>query len=83
MENYLGQIREMSEKQTVDIENENKKMQDQLAHILSVISNIFNDEDAGNSITDKVMHLIIIFSFNSTPICYVYFIIIFLLNSLD
>ncbi|KAK7571094.1 hypothetical protein V9T40_014698 [Parthenolecanium corni] len=54
MENYLGQIREMSEKQTVDIENENKKMQDQLAHILSVISNIFNDEDAGNSITDKI-----------------------------
>lgn len=54
MENYLGQIREMSEKQTVDIENENKKMQNQLSHILSVVSSILVDDSGCDSVTDKV-----------------------------
>lgn len=51
MENYVGKIRELSEKRTIDLENENTKMRQQLENITSIFDKVILQ---GDSLTEKV-----------------------------
>lgn len=51
MENYVGRIRELSEKRTIDLDNENVKMHQQLDTISSILDRLGLQ---GDSVTEKV-----------------------------
>lgn len=55
MENYVGRIRELSEKRTIDLDNENVKMHQQLDTISSVLDRLVLQ---GDSMTEKVSNLV-------------------------
>lgn len=64
MENYVGRIRELSEKRTIDLDNENVKMHQQLDTISSVLDRLVLQ---GDSMTEKVNL--------NTSMCYLFKII--------
>lgn len=59
MENYVGKIRELSEKRTNDIENERTQMREQLDSISLILSNTVIE---GDSIVTKVSIFFIYYS---------------------
>lgn len=51
MENYIGKVREVSEKRTIDIENESTRLHEQIETISAILSGVVLQ---GETVVEKV-----------------------------